>query len=78
MHFKYSIKFSLYIFNLNIECLYVATNATKFHYNVNRVGFWPFLLSGIRPDIRFHSLDIRLEKWFKIKNNFDKLNYINI
>ena len=32
----------------------------------------PFLISGIRQDIRFHSPDIRLEKLFKIKNSFDK------
>ena len=33
----------------------------------------PFLISRIRPDIRFHSSDIRLEKkLFKIKNSIDK------
>ena len=31
--------------------------------------FRPFY---IRPDIRFHLPDIRLEKLFKIKNSFDK------
>ena len=36
-----------------------------------------FFIFGIRPVIRFHSPDIRLEKLFKIKNSFDKQNYIN-
>ena len=33
-----------------------------------------FLISGSRPDIRFHMPDIRLEKLFKIKNSFDNSN----
>ena len=32
----------------------------------------------IRSDIRFQLPDIRLEILFKIKNSFDKQNYINI
>ena len=35
-------------------------------------GYPASFISGIRPDIRFQSPDIRLDKLFKNKNSFDK------
>ena len=39
--------------------------------DIRLAGYPAFFITGIRPDIRFHSPDIRLEKLFEIKNSFD-------
>ena len=60
----------------NNNNIYILTRVVP--PDIRLTGYLAFLISGIRPDVRFHLPDIRLEKLFKIKTSYRISGQISI